>query len=184
MCIHTLVYINTEHYKTNITAKEAEFRQKKSLFKRVHNRIELRTEGLVTNETTAELSWHSHAWAHSQNYTHTRTQKRTVTPQPTGPWAPLRMDRIVGSTFSALSLCLRPLSTDSCFLTKPTLFQADPVIMRLCPELQATREQCQQLGADLLNGLASPRSPREQKLHLIVWVESRSLPRGIAHVQY
>lgn len=82
------------------------------------------------------------------------------------------------------SLCLRPLSTDSCFLTKPTLFQADPVIMRLCPELQATREQCQQLGADLLNGLASPRSQREQKLHLIVWVESGSLPRGIAPVQY
>lgn len=77
-----------------------------------------------------------------------------------------------------------PLSTDSCFLTKPTLFQADPVIMRLCPELQATREQCQQLGADLLNGLASPHSPREQKLHLIVWVESGSSPRGISKVQY
>ncbi|KAM7387907.1 hypothetical protein PAMP_024118 [Pampus punctatissimus] len=92
--------------------------------------------------------------------------------------------RRAGSTLSALSLCLRPLSTDSCFLTKPTLFQADPVIMRLCPELQATREQCQQLGADLLNGLASTRSLREQKLHLIVWVESGSLPRGIASVQY
>lgn len=76
-----------------------------------------------------------------------------------------------GSTLSVLSLCLRPLSTDSCFLTKPTLIQADPVIMRLCPELQATREQCQQPGADLLNRLASPRSQKEQKLHLIVWVE-------------
>lgn len=135
----------------------------------------------------AGLTWHSHAWAHKgQNHTCKRghTQTQTITLQPTGPWAPLWMDRSVGSTFSALSLCLRPLSTDSCFLTKPTLFQADPVIMRLCPELQATREQCQQLGADLLNGLASPRSPREQKLHLIVWVESGSLPQGIAHVQY
>lgn len=56
-----------------------------------------------------------------------------------------------------------PLSTDSCFLTKPALFffsRADPVIMRLCPELQAARERCQQLRADLLNGLASTRSPK------------------------
>lgn len=120
----------------------------------------------------------------NKTWTHVNAQKQTIILQPTGPWAPLWMDRRVGSTFSAFSLCLRPLSTDSCFLTKPTLLQADPVIMRLCPEPQATREQCQQLGADLLNGLASPRSQREQKLHLIVWVESGSLPRGIVHVQY
>lgn len=85
--------------------------------------------------------------------------------------------------FLCLFCRLRPLSTDSCFLTKPTLLQAGPVIMRLCPEPQATREQCQQLGADLLNGLTSSGSQREQKLHLIVWVECRSLPWGIFLVQ-
>lgn len=92
-----------------------------------------------------------------------------------GPWRRLY--------FICSFLLPSPLSTDSCFLTNPTLFQANPVIMRLCPELRATREQCQQLGADLLNGLAFPRSRTEQKLHLIVWVESCSLPQGIAHVQ-
>lgn len=75
-----------------------------------------------------------------------------------------RTDRRAQARLSVLyPFHFRPLSTDSCFLTKPTLLGADPVIMRLCPEPQATREQCQQLGADLLNGLASPRSQREQK---------------------
>lgn len=75
-----------------------------------------------------------------------------------------RTDRRAQARLSLLfPFRLRPFSTDSCFLTKPTLLGADPVIMRLCPEPQATREQCQQLGADLLNGLASPRSQRELK---------------------
>ncbi len=130
------------------------------------------------------MSTHNHTQG-SKTHVHTCTNtKADYNAAANWPLSATAMDCRQGCTFSAFSLCLRPLSTDSCFLTKPTLFQADPVIMRLCPELQATREQCQQLGADLLNGLASPRSPREQKLHLIVWVESGSLPRGIAHVQY
>lgn len=61
--------------------------------------------------------------------------------RPTSPWAPLARTECgaQGSTFAASSLPLRPLSTDSCFLTKPTLLQADPVIMRPCPEPQATK---------------------------------------------
>lgn len=104
----------------------------------------------------------THQFTQTQSrMTHAHTHKQTIILQPTGPWAPMRMDRRVGSSLSALSLC--PLSNDSCFLTKPTLFQTDPVIMRLCPGLQATREQCQQLRADLLNGPSSPRSSREHK---------------------
>lgn len=74
--------------------------------------------------------------------------KKTPTPQPAAPWAPLWRNR----SGSASLLCLHPLSTASCFLTKPTPPQADPVIMRLCPEPRAAGERCQQLGADLLNG--------------------------------
>lgn len=80
----------------------------------------------------------------------------------------------------ALSLlCLRPLSTDSCFLTKPTQLRADPVIMRLCPEPRAAGERCQQLGADLLNGpCPPPRVQREQKLLLTIVGGEQISPRG------
>lgn len=136
-----------------------------------------------SNETQ-KLGIHIHECAHTHARTQAHTQrvqdkmqKHTITLQPAAPWAPLWTNR----TCSASPLCLRPLSTDSCFLTKPTPLRADPVIMRLCPGIAG--QPGSNVNSSELTSWTGPLPPRtlvqrEQKLRLAVWGEERISPQG------